>query len=195
MQPEGFHDLVERARGGDRQALESLLALMRPWLEDLAGGSPEPADLAQEASLRAWQRLDQFRGGADDAQTLALFRAWLVRIVRRLGLNTLRDQQAQRRRPPGNLVRLDTSGEEGREPAAAGPAPIAHVAAQEQARMVREALDRLKDDTDRAILQARFFEGQSLRQIAQQMGRNHEDIRQRYHAALRRLERELKGLP
>jgi RNA polymerase sigma factor (sigma-70 family) len=195
MQPEGFHDLVERARGGDRQALDCLLALMRPWLEDLAGGSPEPADLAQEASLRAWQRLDQFRGGADDAQTLALFRAWLARIVRRLGLNTLRDQQAQRRRPPGSLVRLDASGGDGREPAAAGSTPSAHVAGEEQVRLVREALDRLKDDTDRAILQARFFEGRSLRQIAQQMDRSHEDVRQHYHAALRRLERELRGPP
>jgi RNA polymerase sigma factor (sigma-70 family) len=195
MQPEGFHELVEQARGGDPDALERLLGLMRPWLEDLAGGAPEPADLAQEAWLRAWQRLDQFRGGADDVQTLALFRAWLARIVHRLGLNTLRDRQAQRRRPPGSLIPLDASGGEGREPEAAGPTPSAHVAAEEEARRVRESLERLKDETDRVILHARFFEGQSLRQIAQQMGRSHEDVRQRYHAALRRLERELRGPP
>jgi DNA-directed RNA polymerase specialized sigma24 family protein len=74
MRPDGFAELVERARGGDRQALDALLARVRPWLEELARGRPEASDLAQEAWLRAWQKLDQFHGGPDDAQALALFR-------------------------------------------------------------------------------------------------------------------------
>jgi RNA polymerase sigma-70 factor (ECF subfamily) len=72
--------------------------------------------------------------------------------------------------------------------------PSADLAAQEGARRVREALARIAEPTDREIIRLRFFEGLSLRQIAGRLGCNHETLRQRYHAVLRRLERELGGL-
>src|SRR6516165_10556226 len=180
MHPNGFRDLVDRARHGDREAVERLLTLIRPWLDDLARGRADPADLAQEAWLRSWQKLDQFQGGGDDSQTLALFRAWLRRIVERLGLNRARDEQAQSRKPPGPLLRLDQPLEA--EPAALEPPPAAHAEAVERAERVRHALERLPDDTDRAIVRLRFFEGLSLRQVAERLQRNHELVRQRFHA-------------
>jgi DNA-directed RNA polymerase specialized sigma24 family protein len=72
--PPGFHDLLNRARSGDSAATDELLALIRPWVEQLArshgrqfGLHESVSDLVQEAWLRAWQKLDQFQGAADEA--------------------------------------------------------------------------------------------------------------------------------
>src|SRR6516164_5071244 len=107
----GFQNLLARARAGDRAATDELLALIRPWLEKVAmshalAHQPDGSvsDLVQEAWLRAWQKLDQFQGAADEAQALAMFRAWLARIVSRLGLNAVRDRNASQRTPPGKLL-------------------------------------------------------------------------------------------
>jgi RNA polymerase sigma factor (sigma-70 family) len=167
----------------------------RGWRE-LACRRLEASDLAQEAWLRAWRKLKQFHGGPDDAQTLALFRAWIARIVECLGLNSLRDRQAQRRRPPGGFVHLKVgSNSHSPEPAADGEIPSALVSAREQARLVREALEQLPDEADRVMLRARFFKGLSLRQIAQRQQRHPEEFRRQFNAALRRLERLRRGSP
>jgi RNA polymerase sigma-70 factor (ECF subfamily) len=204
----GFHDLLARSRSGDRAAAEELLAFVRPWLEKLARSHADPhapdgsaSDLVQEAWLRAWQKLDQFQGAADEEQALTMFHAWLARIVSRLGLNAARDRKAGQRMPPGKLLRLDgegaaasTDSAAGIEPCATEPTPSANVQAAERARLVQAALAELTDPFDQAIIRLRFFEGLSLRQVAQQLGCNPETVRQRYHALLGRLEQHLGGL-
>jgi RNA polymerase sigma factor (sigma-70 family) len=122
-----------------------------------------------------------------------MFRAWLARIVSRLGRNAVRDGAAQQRTPPGKLLRLNESAAP-LDPSAAGPTPSAHAQAAEQARLVHQALARLADPLERDILAMRFFEGRSLRQIAAHLGINHESARQRYHAAASRLQKELGEL-
>jgi RNA polymerase sigma factor (sigma-70 family) len=201
---EGFHDLIARARAGDRAAIDALLQRMRPWIEQVARDQSAPhcpdhsvSDLVQEAWLRAWQKLDQFQGTADEAQSLAMFRAWLERIVSRLGLNVARDADAQHRKPPGKLLRLNSATEDsppGLDPPAPVPTPSANASADEHLRLLQEALAGLSDPLDRDIIRLRFFDGLSLRQIALQVGGNHETIRERYHAVLARLQQRLKGL-
>jgi len=202
----GFHDLIALARGGDRAATDELLALIRPWLEQLARNHVRPhnpdgnvSDLVQEAWLRVWQKLDQFQGANDDVQALAMFRAWLARIVARLGLNVARDGAAQQRTPPGKLLRLNgvpASGDSAPvlDPAASGPTPSANAEAAEESRRVQEALAQLTDPLDREIIRLRFFEGISLRQIAARLSCNPEAVRQRYHGLLHRLQQELGWL-
>jgi RNA polymerase sigma factor (sigma-70 family) len=199
----GFQKLLARARAEDRAATDELLALVRPWLEQLARGhAPDGgvSDLVQEAWLRAWQKFDQFQGADDEAQALAMFRAWMARIVTRLGLNAARDGGARQRTAPGKLLRLDGSAAAAGDsaavpdPSAGEPSPSAHAQTAEQARLVHEALARLTDPLDRDIVRLRFFEGMSLRQVAARLGCNHETVRQRYHAVLHRLQRDLNGL-
>ena len=182
--PPAFPALLARARSGDPAATDELLALIRPWLEQLAQShSPNQSvsDLVQEAWLRAWQKLDQFQGAQDEAHALATFRAWLAQIVTRIGLNAVRDDNAQQRTPPGNLLRLDGLGADASgdsaavpQPPAAEPTPSANAQAEEQSRLVQEAIARLSDPLDREIVQLRFVDGLSLRQIAIKLGCNHE---------------------
>ena len=199
----GFAALLARARAEDRAATDALLALIHPWIEQqarkYAGADENVSDLVQEAWLRAWQKLDQFTGADDEAQAQAMFRAWLARIVSRLGLNAARDRAARGRVPPGKLFRLNGVGVSGDsammpDPSTGQPTPSAQVQADEQSRKVREALNRIDDPLDRDIIRLRFFEGMSLREAAEQLGCNHETVRQRYHAALGRLQRDLGGM-
>jgi RNA polymerase sigma factor (sigma-70 family) len=204
--PENIQDLVARARSGDRQAMETLLEALRPRLEMLAReyadagrGDGSAADLVQEAWLRAWQKLGQFEGGASDEETLAKLRAWVEQIVHRLGLNARRDRNAQRRRPQGRaIVHLSSaqgsSRPRGASPPASGPTPSANVRQDEEAALVRSALEKLPEPLDREILRLRVFEGVSLRQIAEQLAVSYDRVRERYRVSLRLLERELGDL-
>jgi RNA polymerase sigma factor (sigma-70 family) len=208
VEPNGFHDLLRQAQAGDRAAMDRVLALLRPYLEQVAQRYADPdrarasaSDLVQEACLRAWDKLDQFHGGANDEQTLALFRSWVAQIVQRLGLNARRDGKAQRRTPPRPLMRLgapsadESADQAGRvEPADREPTPSTNVRSDEQARLVQAALERLADDTDRAILLLRFFEGLSLRQVAERLGLSYDKVRERYQSSLGQLERDLGRL-
>ena len=203
---ERFQELIVRARSGEREAMDSLLAVLRPHLEMLAREYADPgraegsaADLVQEAWLRAWQKLDQFQGGASDEETLAKFRVWVEQIVHRLGLNARRDRNAQRRRPQGRaIVHLSSAGgssrPRGASPPAAGPTPSANVRQDEEAELVRTALARLPEPLDREILRLRVFEGVSLRQIAERLEISYDKVRERYKVSLRILERELGEL-
>lgn len=202
----GFCDLLARAHGGDRTAIDELLTRIRPWIEQRARKAvshhrPDGSvsDLVQEALLRAWQKLDQFRGAGEEAQSEAMFHAWLGRIVARLGLNAVRDAGAQQRKPPGKLLPLNGDQAPGDslpilDPSAGEPTPSANVRAEERARLVQEAMARFADPFDREIIRLRFFEGLSLRQVAHRLECNHETVRQRYHALLGRLQQELSGL-
>jgi RNA polymerase sigma-70 factor (ECF subfamily) len=82
--------LVQRAKDGDRAALEALCARHAPRVERLARHllrDPEDAsDAAQEALAKVCVRLPQFRG---DAQ----FSTWLHRLV----VNTCRDAAERRK--------------------------------------------------------------------------------------------------
>jgi RNA polymerase sigma factor (sigma-70 family) len=204
LQPHEVHDL-RLARQGDRQAMDRLLTVLRPRLEKLARRFAEPgssrgstADLAQEAALRLWQRLAQFQGGPDDEQTAAMFQDWVSQLVRHLARDRQRQRHAQRREPPGGLRRLGgaagggaSSGAGGNDPAASGPTPSANVRAEEQAHLIRKALQKIPDPTNRKIVELCFFDGLSLRQIAGQLNLSYDKVRQGYHRSLKLLEREL----
>ena len=66
--------LLERARGGDARAFSFLVAehqqAVRGFLRRYAGDWTEADDIAQEAFVTAWERLDRFEGRSS-------FRSWV----------------------------------------------------------------------------------------------------------------------
>jgi RNA polymerase sigma factor (sigma-70 family) len=116
-------------------------------------------------------------------------------------MNSVRDRQAAHRRPSGRLHRLDVSpvGDDtgtwgGPHPRASGLSPSAHAEADERVELIRAALDKIADEVDHRIVHLCFFEGISLRDVAERLHLNREDVRQRFHTAMRFLEQELEGL-
>lgn len=88
-------ELVERARNGDQVAFRQLYDRNVDRIFRLsyrmAGEDDLARDFTQEAFLRAWQRLDQFRGNA-------AFSTWLHSIAVSVALNGLRKVDRHRKR-------------------------------------------------------------------------------------------------
>jgi len=98
-------DLVQRTRNGDRAAFEQLYRRHRNriygLLWRLAGGDTALAeDLLQEAFVRAWQKIDSFRGESR-------FATWLHRLSANVALSDRR----LRLRQVGREIALDDAAE------------------------------------------------------------------------------------
>lgn len=95
------HAMVQQARLGDARAFSQLLQAhddkMRGVVWRIVPASAEMDDILQDAYLKAWRKLDEFRGDA-------AFSSWLYRIVHTTALDHLK---AQRRR---RVVPLDEAG-------------------------------------------------------------------------------------
>jgi RNA polymerase sigma factor (sigma-70 family) len=208
IEPAGFQELVRLAQTGDLKAMERLLEIVRLHLESVAGrfvesGQPgeSVSDLVQEGCMRVWERLHQFRGATSDEQAAATFHEWVGQIVGRVAANRREARHAQRRMPKQEPVPLDavalsgaSSQGAGIDPAGSGPTPSAIAAGHEQDHLVRQAILKIPNETDREIVRFYFFEGLSLRQIAERLGLSYDKVRERHHASLGFLERELGGL-
>lgn len=146
--------LVERTRAGDLSAFEALVERHRPVVFRVAArivGDDEADDVAQDAFLRAFHRLSQFRGDAP-------FRSWLLRIAHNAALNTL-----ERRRS----VPLDEPEEDRPpEPGTDRPRTPADELELTERRQRLQVKLQLMQPTHRAVLVLRDLEGLSYEEIA-----------------------------
>jgi RNA polymerase sigma-70 factor (ECF subfamily) len=102
-------ELVRRTTRGDLDAFEQLVDRHRPVVVRVAArivGSHEAEDVSQDAFLRAFHRLEHFRGDAP-------FRSWLLRITHNAAL----DHIGRRRPEPVDPETLDTTESASRPPA------------------------------------------------------------------------------
>jgi RNA polymerase sigma-70 factor (ECF subfamily) len=109
-------DLVARARAGDRAAFGELMRRYRPRIYALAlhltGNDHDADDVAQEAFLRAYRSLGDFRAASE-------FFTWVYRIAVNLSLNVRRATGRRRSLHPGSMddprvalaVQVDSSGD------------------------------------------------------------------------------------
>ena len=111
-----MNEQVRRAQLGDQDAFEQLYRLhagrVYALCLRLAGDAVEARRLAQDAFVRAWERLPGFRG--DSA-----FASWLHRLTVNV---VLADRRAARRRRRRVVTEGDAPGAEGSAPAAEGTA-------------------------------------------------------------------------
>jgi RNA polymerase sigma factor (sigma-70 family) len=208
MQGDSLSDLIRAAQRGDAAATNELLGVIRPELDRLArvwdataGPGESASDIVQDAEVRIWERLPQFRAVAADGDLRVAFRAWFAAIVRTVGANANRARHAQRRAPSGGVQSLDelaAGGSHGRglafDPAGSEWTPGTKAQANEEAVRVRQAIDALPDASIREIVHMRFYEGASLKEIADRLGISTDTASDRLHAGLRSLERTLASL-
>lgn len=148
--------LIHRARRGDADAFESLVALHERFVYNLAlrtlGNADDAADTAQEAFVRAWVALPAFRQDS-------LFRTWLYRIVLNLCINRL----PRLRRELKDLTHDEMT--EVPEPAASTPDPLNSLEAQEQRAFLHREIDRLPEQY-RLLVSLRYQHELSYDEIA-----------------------------
>ena len=87
-------DLVDRARGGDPEALETLVAraypVVRRWALVRTGDASEADDLTQDVLVQVIQRLDAYQGASR-------FTTWLYTVTRNAAADRFRRQKRRHR--------------------------------------------------------------------------------------------------
>ena len=187
--------LMARARGGDQDALGSLLEEYREYLRVLARSRVgrelqvrlDPSDLVQETLLEAHRGFREFLG-----ETEAELTAWLRRILVRNLTDQLKHHHSQKRdyhreRPLAELV-------EQAHQALAAPlsTPSTHAVRREQAVLLAGVLAQLPEDY-REVVTMRHVEGRSFEEVAAAMGRTSGAVRMLWMRALERLGELMRG--
>ena len=159
--------LVERAQQGDKRAFEMLVVKYQRRIERLISRMVRDADLvhdvAQEAFIRAYRALPQFRGES-------AFYTWLYRIA----VNTAKKMLVEMKRDPvvteSSRSRMAEDDETYRvdNELSDGETPEALLASKEIAATVNAAIDALSDELRQAIT-LREIEGLSYEEIADVM--------------------------
>ncbi len=177
------HELIERARAGDRDAFGGLVTRhqRRVWLVCRQYVGADEADAAsQDALIKAFTRLDAFDGRA-------AFATWVTRIA----INTCLDLLRKRRREGWRVVEAD--GDDSPEcldipDDRAGPEERA---CQRQAVARLGAAEAELSDRQREVFRLRFYAQMSLEEIADSLDVHIGTVKTLLHRAVHRLRREL----
>ena len=154
--------LLERARGGDAEALDALvtryLARLQRWasgrLPKWARDVADTQDLVQETLFHTFKRIEGFEPRGEGA---------LQAYLRQAILNRIRDQLRRVKRRP-QLAALDA------EPEDPGQSPLDAAIGRESVDRYERALARLEPD-DREAIVARIELGFSNQEIAELLGK------------------------
>lgn len=149
-------DCIAKVRGGDRTAYDTLVVRYQDRLFNtlarLTGSADDAMDIAQDAFVQAYTKIETFQGKA-------AFYTWLYRIAFNLAMS-----HGRRRRP---LAVLD--GDETTriiEPASTTESPSAGLEAAEKVAAVQAAISCLAGD-HRQVVVLREIEGCDYEQIAE----------------------------
>ncbi len=155
--------LVARAQSGDLQAFNQIVLRFQDNLYGLTlrmlGSSQAAEDATQEAFIKAWQRIDTFRGGS--------FRSWLFTIA----ANQSRDELRRRQRRPAQSLDAarDDPDRADLDPPGNEPAPDAEAERSEMRAALERALMTLPDDW-REVVVLSDVQGLDYREIAEVTG-------------------------
>lgn len=182
--PDSTTTLLERARAGDRAAIEALFARCIPplrrwargrlphWARDMA----DTHDVVQDVVLQTFRKMDTF-----DARGEGALQAYLRQAV----MNRIRDHIRRVGRRPAT-TELDVQQED------QGPSPLEQAVGQEAVDRYEAALARLSD-TDRELIVASVELGYTPEQLAEATGRRSVDAaRKAARRALIKLAEEME---
>ena len=180
--------LVERVQQGDKKAFDLLVLKYQHRIMKVLSrymyDQHEVQDLAQEAFIKAYRALPNFRG--DSA-----FYTWLYRIA----INTAKNHLvAQGRRPPSeDIDASDAEQYDGESALKEYASPERELLTDEIQRVVAKAIEELPDDLKTAIT-LRELEGMSYEEIAEAMDCPIGTVRSRIFRAREAIDTKLKPL-
>lgn len=137
--------LIQLAAKGDCEAFEQLLRRYESAIWRLCyrmtANEEDAADLTQEALVRVWQKLPDFRFRSS-------FSTWLYRLTTNLCLDFLR---SKKRRPTVPLEREDDGEPSLPEPRDPAPTPEEAILASEEQERLQKALAALEPEQRRLL--------------------------------------------
>ncbi|MCH2210360.1 MAG: sigma-70 family RNA polymerase sigma factor [Fuerstiella sp.] len=171
---------VLRAQAGNRDAFDKLTktfysrvyAIVIQRLRNTA----EADEVTQEVFLRAYRKMTQLKDPS-------AFAGWLCRIAVRLAINRAVRRPTERTCEPVTFEQLQE----------ADTGPTANLLQREDAQQLRSGIDQL-GQMDRQTLMAFYFEGQSLKDMAEVFDSPVGTIKRRLHTARHRLREMLAAM-
>lgn len=182
-------ELVARARNHDEAAIRAIIQKYNRRLYSVArsvvGNDADAEDVVQEAYVRAFKALQDFRGAAS-------LSTWLTRIVVNEALQFLRRRKTVEIAPPApyppryetEIIPFPTT--------MPLPDPETTMAQHEICRLVEQAIDKLPAEF-RTVLIARTIEGMSIEETSDAFGLKPETVKTRLHRARQHLKAELES--
>jgi RNA polymerase sigma-70 factor (ECF subfamily) len=161
-QPDSSLTLLERARTGDRAAVDALIERYYPrlhrwasgrlprWVRDMA----DTQDLVQEAMFQTFRRIERFEPRGEGA---------LQAYLRQAILNRIREEFRRAKRRPARRE-LDSQVEDN------GRSPLEEAIGRETVERYEQALAALRQE-DRELIVARIELGYTNQEIAEEFGK------------------------
>lgn len=143
----------------------------------------DAVDLAQQAWVRVWRKLDQFKGDAK-------FTTWLTRITINVCLDFLRKKKNNLETE--SVETYEESGGVERWTDIEEVDPLLRLEREELRRRIHIALDKLSD-THRAVLVMHEYEEMEYRKIAEAMGCSIGTVMSRLYYARKKMASLLAG--
>lgn len=182
--PDG--EVVQRVRNGEKGLYEILMRrynqtlyrAVRSYLKD----GDDVQDAMQEAYVKAYSKLDQYKGDA-------AFSTWLVRIGINEALQLLRKQRTLHvyTDPDVSAERLTQLPDTGQMN------PEQRTIREEHKRLLEQAVDRLSEDY-RAVYMLREVEGMSVADVSLALGITEANVKVRLHRARNMVKDALMGM-
>lgn len=170
-------DLVRQVRDGDEDAFRALFRRYGPIAKGLATRVVRQAfmadEIVQEAFLALWKHPEAFR------EERGTFRAWLLSTVHHRAVDTVRREEAYRRRN-----RQEEVAESLLEDVAQAVVDVVDL--QDTRTRVRGALEDIPAE-QRQVLEMMYFEGKTQMRIAEELGLPLGTVKSRTLLAMRRL--------
>jgi len=183
----GDTDLAIAWKRGDPRAFDELVRRFQGRVYAVAyrvtGNREDALDVAQEALIKAYQRINTW-------QPTGGFLPWLLRLTTNQAIDHLR---RRKRQPQERLDETFVPDSEGASVEPAVESAGQTVRAHEIDERVRGALHTLSP-SQRTVFVLRHYEGQSLAEIAAQMGCTVGSVKVHLFRSLQKLRKELGGL-
>lgn len=156
-------EFIQQAQAGNLDSFNALVLHYQNYIYTISyrimGEGEGAADMAQEAFITAYRKLDQFRGGS--------FKAWLARIATNTCYDELRKQQ---RRPADYLEEMAGSDRPDGPPLPAHePSPESAAQTSELNQAIQDCITALKP-AQRLVLVLVDVQGLSYDEVAAQAG-------------------------
>ena len=175
-----LNELVARARSGDREALEGVLAAIAPSVHRfglrMCKNVHDAEDVLQDTLINIATHLGEFEGRSS-------LSSWVFALTRSA---CTRKRRGLKNRPP-------VSDEQIAETPDQAPTPEARAADQELASALSSALDGLSDD-HREVILLRDIEGLSAPEASSALGISVDALKSRLHRAREALRTALRPL-
>ena len=183
MSPSLERSLVDRARGGDQEAMGLLYDAYLPRLYryclSRVRNETDAEDLAEEIFLKVLGAIDGFEWKPVGPDQRIPFGAWLFRIAHNVVANWYRDRQRNKTLPMDDAL---AAAEDDRD-------PLERV---EDAAQLRKAMARLPADRQQLLL-LKFAQELSHAEIGKIMGRTEGAVKALLHRTLKALKDDLQG--